>query len=53
MDAKIVKFAYQVLEKNATEQHDEVEKDRLDKRITRIENTLNIIVNKLNDLTEK
>lgn len=53
MDSKIVKFAIQVVEKNAQEEAEENVKEQMDKRITKIEHTLDVIVNKLNELTKK
>lgn len=53
MDPKIVKLAIKVLEKNANEEKDENEREQLNKRMTKIETTLQSIVEKLNELTKK
>lgn len=53
MDSKIVKLAFQVLDKNAMEEHDENEKEEFNRRITRIEHTLDTIANRLNELLHK
>lgn len=53
MDAKIVKLALQVLERNANEKHDAKhdEKEQFMKRFNQMEATLDRIENKLNDLS--
>lgn len=53
MDSKIVKLALQVLDKNGIQEHDNNERDALNKRIIKIEDTLKIIINKLDDLSKK
>lgn len=53
MDSKIVKHALQVLEKNASDEKDEYEREQLHKRMTKIETTLETILDRLNDLTKK
>ena len=53
MDSKIVKLAFQVLEKNVQEQHDEEEREKFNKRMTKMETTLETIADRLNDLLKK
>lgn len=53
MDMKIVKLAFQVLEKNAEEENDEHEKERFNKRMTKMEHTLDTIASRLNELLQK
>lgn len=53
MDSKIVKLAFKVLEKNANEEKDENEREQINKRMTKIETTLQTILDKLNDMTKK
>lgn len=53
MDSKIMKHAFQVLERNAIEEHDDDEREKLNKRMIEMENTLKIIVHKLDDLSNK
>lgn len=53
MDSKIVKLAFQVLDKNALEEHDEHEREQFEKRITKMESTLDTIASKLNELLKK
>lgn len=50
MDAKIIKLAFQVLDKKANEKHDENEKEKFNKRIDRMETTLDKIEEKLTNL---
>lgn len=50
IDSKIVKVALQVLEKKRKERLDMDEKDEFAKRITKMENSLESISNKLNDV---
>lgn len=50
MDAKIIKLAFQVLEKKSNEQHDEDEKEKFNRKIERMETTLDKIEEKLTDL---
>lgn len=53
MDKKIVKLAFAVLEKIKMDKYEEIEKDLLKERIGKIENSLEIISNKLNTLLSK
>lgn len=53
MDAKIVKLSFSVLEKNAHADQDENEREQLNKRMTKMETTLQSILDKLNELTKK
>ncbi|XP_031634835.1 transient receptor potential cation channel protein painless-like [Contarinia nasturtii] len=53
MDSKIVKLAFQCLEKTAIEQHEENEREKHNERLTRMEETLETIVDKLNDILNK
>lgn len=53
MDSKIVRLANQVLEKNAHDEKDENEHEELMVRITKIENTVKIILDKFNEFTKK
>lgn len=53
MDTKIMKHAFRVLERNAIGEHVDDEREKLNTRMTEMENTLKIIVNKLDDLSNK
>lgn len=53
MDSKIVTLAIQVIEKNALNEKDENERDQLIERMTRMETSLQTILDKLNELTAK
>lgn len=53
MDSKIVKLANQVLEKNALNEKDENEREELNKRMTKIESTLQIILDKITVLPKE
>lgn len=53
MDSKIVKLAFQVLEKNAKEQHDAEEREKFNKRLMRMESTLDTIADRLKEILKK
>ncbi|XP_055307771.1 transient receptor potential cation channel protein painless-like [Sitodiplosis mosellana] len=47
MDSKVVKMAFDVLKKKRKEQHDEEEREKFNKRITKMETTLEKIADRL------
>lgn len=53
MNRKAVESAIQILKKNENKVNDVDDKGLLNKRILKIENTLEIILDKLNDLLKK
>lgn len=53
MDSKIVQLAYQVLEKNADEQHDKEEREEINRRMTKMETALEKIADKLDEILRK
>lgn len=53
MDSKIVKLAFQVLDKNAMEEHEQNEKEEFNKRMTKMEHTLDTIANRLSELLQQ
>lgn len=53
MDPNIARAARQIVENNLADDEDECDFERVSERITNMENTLKIIVDKLNVLVKK
>lgn len=53
MDSKIVKLAFQCLDKKAIEKQEEDEREKYNERLVRMEATLDAIADKLNDILKK